>query len=137
MNSIRTFYDSKTLFCDSVVTDKCFFLRKMWFYLWALFLEGATAQHGPFALHVESKQLIGYDDLESARQKAEYVLAEGLAGASLSTLDLDDFNNLCCQVFASMPDLQYKMIVLMREHQTAVPGSNPEQGSRGTEFAPH
>ena len=83
----------------------------MWFYLWALFLEGATAQHGPFALHVESKQLIGYDDLESARQKAEYVLAEGLAGASLSTLDLDDFNNLCCQVFVSMPDPQYKMIV--------------------------
>jgi chitinase len=41
---------------------------------------------------------VSYDDVESVRRKAEYVKAEGLAGASLSTLDLDDFNNLCCQV---------------------------------------
>jgi chitinase len=47
---------------------------------------------------VAGKQLVSYDDVESVRRKAEYVKAEGLAGASLSTLDLDDFNNLCCQV---------------------------------------
>jgi chitinase len=45
-----------------------------------------------------TKQLVGYDDVDSVRQKAEYVKAQGLAGVSLSTLDLDDFNNLCCQV---------------------------------------
>jgi chitinase len=49
-------------------------------------------------MQVSGKQLVSYDDVESVRRKAEYVKAEGLAGASLSTLDLDDFNNLCCQV---------------------------------------
>jgi chitinase len=61
-------------------------------------VEASNAQSGPFALEVAGKQLVSYDDVESVRRKAEYVKAEGLAGASLSTLDLDDFNNLCCQV---------------------------------------
>ncbi len=61
-------------------------------------VEASNAQSGPFALQVAGKQLVSYDDVESVRRKAEYVKAEGLAGASLSTLDLDDFNNLCCQV---------------------------------------
>jgi GH18 family chitinase len=63
-----------------------------------LLVEGSTAQHGPFALNQGSRQLVGFDDVDSVRQKAEYVKAQGLAGVSLSTLDLDDFNNLCCQV---------------------------------------
>jgi len=64
----------------------------------SLLVEASNAPSGPFALQVAGKQLVSYDDVESVRRKAEYVKAEGLAGASLSTLDLDDFNNLCCQV---------------------------------------
>ncbi len=67
----------------------------------SLLLEASNAQSGPFALQVAGKQLVSYDDVESVRRKAEYVKAEGLAGTSLSTLDLDDFNNLCCQVRGS------------------------------------
>jgi GH18 family chitinase len=64
----------------------------------SLLVEASNAPSGPFALQVAGKQLVSYDDVESVRRKAEYVKEEGLAGASLSTLDLDDFNNLCCQV---------------------------------------
>jgi len=60
--------------------------------------DASSTQSGPFALKREGNELVSYDDVESVRRKAEYVKAEGLAGASLSTLDLDDFNNLCCQV---------------------------------------
>ena len=31
------------------------------------------------------------------RAKAEFVATEGYGGVSVSTLDLDDFNNLCCE----------------------------------------
>jgi hypothetical protein len=72
-------------------------------------IEASNAQSGPFALEVAGKQLVSYDDVESVRRKAEYVKAEGLAGASLSTLDLDDFNNLCCQVRGPLIFLHFKL----------------------------
>ncbi len=40
---------------------------------------------------------MGYDDAESAARKAEFVVENGYGGATLYTVDLDDFNNLCCK----------------------------------------
>jgi GH18 family chitinase len=44
---------------------------------------------------------VGFDDPVFARTKAEYVVENGFGGAALWTADLDDFNNLCCQVMIS------------------------------------
>ncbi|XP_064594851.1 chitotriosidase-1-like [Liolophura sinensis] len=40
-------------------------------------------------------EYVGYDDLESLQQKVAYIKSQGLGGAMLWSLDLDDFGNLC------------------------------------------
>ena len=42
------------------------------------------------------KQWVGYDDISSVGRKSDYILKEDYGGAAVWTLDLDDFNNLCC-----------------------------------------
>ena len=37
----------------------------------------------------------GFDDIATIRQKSEYVIANGLGGAMIWALDLDDFRNRC------------------------------------------
>ena len=49
-----------------------------------------------YAYHPASHQWVGYDSVAGVRAKAEYVVSQGFGGVSVSTLDLDDFNNLCC-----------------------------------------
>lgn len=39
----------------------------------------------------------GYDDVDSVKRKATYVVDNDLGGISAWTVDLDDFNNICCQ----------------------------------------
>ena len=41
-------------------------------------------------------QWVGYDDTTSVAAKAELIKTKGWAGAAVWTLDLDDFNNVCC-----------------------------------------
>lgn len=41
-------------------------------------------------------QWVGYDDRESVYAKGEYILQSGYGGATLWTVDLDDFLNRCC-----------------------------------------
>nr|XP_012154543.1 PREDICTED: probable chitinase 3 isoform X2 [Megachile rotundata] len=41
-------------------------------------------------------QWVGYDDRESIFAKGRYILQNGFGGASLWTVDLDDFLNRCC-----------------------------------------
>ncbi len=53
------------------------------------------SKRGPYA-HSRN-QWVGYDDVEMVRRKAQFVAEEGYGGATLWTIDLDDFNNLCCQ----------------------------------------
>ena len=55
----------------------------------------ATKSRGPYATD-RRDQWVSYDDVSSARAKAEYVRENNLGGAALWTADLDDFNNLCC-----------------------------------------
>ena len=54
--------------------------------------------YGPFASSSRDKQWVGYDDVRSISKKAKYILENEYGGAAVWTLDLDDFNNLCCQV---------------------------------------
>ncbi|KAF3422630.1 hypothetical protein E2986_01595 [Frieseomelitta varia] len=42
-------------------------------------------------------QWVGYDDQESVFVKGEYILKSGYGGATLWTVDLDDFLNRCCE----------------------------------------
>jgi chitinase len=55
-----------------------------------------TADQGPYAYNTRSGLWVGYDDIESAIQKANYLVQNGFGGAAIWTLDFDDFNNLCC-----------------------------------------
>ena len=52
--------------------------------------------HGPYAHSAKEKQWVGYDDINSIAKKAEYVKIKDYGGAAVWTLDLDDFNNICC-----------------------------------------
>ncbi|KAL0132938.1 hypothetical protein PUN28_000582 [Cardiocondyla obscurior] len=49
---------------------------------------------GPSA-HFED-QWVGYEDQESVYAKGKYILGNGYGGATMWTVDLDDFQNLCC-----------------------------------------
>ena len=57
---------------------------------------GQDGRQDPFAYDISSNQWVGFDSVESVRRKAEFAKNNGFAGVSVSTLDLDDFNNLCC-----------------------------------------
>jgi chitinase len=49
---------------------------------------------GPYAF--KGNQWVGYEDVDSVRRKARYVTANSFGGVFAFTLDLDDFNNDCC-----------------------------------------
>ena len=57
---------------------------------------GGGGKQGPYALSSREKQWVGYDDLSSVGRKSDYIITEDYGGAAVWTLDLDDFNNLCC-----------------------------------------
>ncbi|KAG5889208.1 hypothetical protein JTB14_033286 [Gonioctena quinquepunctata] len=50
---------------------------------------------GPYAYG--NDQWVGYEDAESVKRKASYIKARGFGGAVAWTIDLDDFNNRCCE----------------------------------------
>ncbi|CAG9096681.1 unnamed protein product [Plutella xylostella] len=49
---------------------------------------------GPFAY--SDSQWVGYDDPQSIKEKVEWALRQGLGGVTAWAMDLDDFNNRCC-----------------------------------------
>ncbi|XP_078046537.1 putative chitinase 10 [Augochlora pura] len=49
---------------------------------------------GPSAYYKD--QWVGYEDQESVFAKGQHILQNGYGGASLWTVDLDDFSNRCC-----------------------------------------
>ncbi|XP_063232762.1 probable chitinase 10 [Bacillus rossius redtenbacheri] len=53
---------------------------------------GAT---GPYAHFGD--QWVGYEDVESIKEKARFIKNMGYGGATAWTIDLDDFSNQCCQ----------------------------------------
>lgn len=48
----------------------------------------------PFAYG--GNQWVSYDNVDSARRKAEWIRSEGFGGAMVFSVDMDDFNNECC-----------------------------------------
>lgn len=54
----------------------------------------ASQKSGPFAMLDD--QWVGFEDVNSVANKAQYVLESGLGGIAAWTVDLDDFSNRCC-----------------------------------------
>lgn len=54
----------------------------------------ASRKSGPFAM--SGDQWVGFEDYDSVAAKAKYVIDTSLGGIAAWTLDLDDFNNVCC-----------------------------------------
>ena len=48
---------------------------------------------GPYA-H-KGNQWVGFDDVDTIRQKSQYIKDNGFGGGMIWALDLDDFNNMC------------------------------------------
>ena len=48
---------------------------------------------GPYA-H-KGNQWVGFDDVETIKQKSQYIKDNGFGGGMIWALDLDDFNNMC------------------------------------------
>jgi len=55
--------------------------------------KATDGSRGPYAY--KGNQWIGYDDVQTAIQKAQYVLDNDLGGAMFWDLPSDDFNNRC------------------------------------------
>lgn len=51
-------------------------------------------QRVPYA--TKGNQWVGYDDQESIKNKVQYLKNQGLAGAMVWALDLDDFRGTFC-----------------------------------------
>ncbi len=52
---------------------------------------------GAYAFNNADQQWVGYDSMQDVAAKARFVQAAGFGGVAVSTLDLDDFANLCCK----------------------------------------
>ncbi|XP_050672534.1 probable chitinase 10 isoform X2 [Leptidea sinapis] len=55
---------------------------------------GRQEKAGPYAY--SDNQWVGYDDPKSITEKVEWALRQGLGGVTTWAMDLDDFNNRCC-----------------------------------------
>ena len=53
-----------------------------------------TEQQAPYVFN--GNQWIGYDDIQSLTQKANYIVSKGLGGGMFWALDLDDFTGSFC-----------------------------------------
>ncbi|ENN70443.1 hypothetical protein YQE_12947, partial [Dendroctonus ponderosae] len=73
---------------------------------------------GPFAYLKD--QWVGYEDIDSIKEKANYIRTSGFGGAVAWTIDLDDFNNRCCT--GSFPLLHSLNEALGRISSTPVQG---------------
>lgn len=82
---------------------------------------------GPSAYHRD--QWVGYDNQESVFAKGEYILKRGYGGATLWTVDLDDFLNRCCSesfpllksINRALGELVHSQIILKSKYKSQVP----------------
>ncbi|CAG9856716.1 unnamed protein product [Phyllotreta striolata] len=62
----------------------------------------------PFAYNAD--QWVGFEDVTSVKEKASYIRSGRFGGAVAWTIDLDDFNNLCCEgSFPLLKTLSYEL----------------------------
>lgn len=54
-----------------------------------------TTGDGPYAY--KGDQWISFDNTNSVQSKAEWIRKEGYGGAAVWSIDMDDYNNLCCR----------------------------------------
>nr|WNT43924.1 chitinase 2 [Monochamus alternatus] len=67
-----------------------------------------SASGGPYAYN--RNQWVGYEDVNSIKEKANYIKTKGFGGAVAWTIDLDDFNNRCCEgTFPLLRSLNYEL----------------------------
>ena len=46
----------------------------------------------------KGNQWVSYNDVQFVKEKADYVIKNKYGGVAVFTMDMDDFNNNCCQV---------------------------------------
>ncbi|XP_008184295.1 probable chitinase 10 isoform X2 [Acyrthosiphon pisum] len=93
---------------------------------------------GPYAY--KGNQWVGFDDVKTVAQKAEYVKSMNLGGAMIWALDLDDYRNVCGQ--GNYPLLSTIMKTLGQKHgnpQTTpmIPVTSKPTTSMTTTSSPH
>ena len=69
-------------------------------------LKGAYATKG--------NQWVSYNDVQFVKEKADYVIKNKYGGVAVFTMDMDDFNNSCCQV--RFIEIKWLYINLLRRH---------------------
>lgn len=62
-------------------------------------------QRTPYAY--KGNQWVGYDDVKSLKEKAEYVKAHGLGGAMLWSIETDDFQGTCGEKYPLLKTLNH------------------------------
>ena len=50
------------------------------------------------AYATKGNQWVSYNDVQYVKEKADYVIKNKYGGVAVFTMDMDDFNNNCCQV---------------------------------------
>ena len=50
------------------------------------------------AYATKGNQWVSYNDVQFVKEKADYVIKNKYGGVAVFTMDMDDFNNNCCQV---------------------------------------
>lgn len=75
----------------------------------------------PYAFR--GNQWVGYDNVDSVRRKAEYIKRENFGGAMVFSIDMDDFNNLCCRESFPLTKAIARVLGIRDDQQPQVGGS--------------
>ena len=66
------------------------------------------------AYATKGNQWVSYNDVQFVKEKADYVIKNKYGGVAVFTMDMDDFNNNCCQV--RFIEIKWLYINLLRRH---------------------
>jgi GH18 family chitinase len=66
------------------------------------------------AYATKGNQWVSYNDVQFVKEKADYVIKNKYGGVAVFTMDMDDFNNNCCQV--RFIEIKWLYINLLRGH---------------------
>ena len=66
------------------------------------------------AYATKGNQWVSYNDVQFVKEKADYVIKNKYGGVAVFTMDMDDFNNNCCQV--RFIEIKWLYINLLQRH---------------------